>query len=102
MDYQINQGELINILSVATQIGIQKGLEASYKKSKYISQNQACKLLGRARLETLIKNGLLEPKYHGNGKTSTKLYDVSEVMKADASEKIVVRKVYESTKTITP
>jgi hypothetical protein len=96
MNYQISQEEFIKILSVATQIGFQKGLESSFSVPKYVSQNQAAKLLTRTRLENLVKQGKITPKINGNGKTSTKLYNLSELMVMDSSDKIIIQKGYES------
>ena len=98
MEYCISREELIQILAIATEMGFRKGLESLGEKCKYISHNQASKLLTRARLENFVKDGLIKPKINGNGKTSTKLYNVVELMLLDASNKIIIRKGYESKK----
>ena len=94
--YQIHRYEIVEMLNEAMNIGFRKGLERSGSVCKYMSKNKAYKYFTRERVDGWINGGMITPKYNGNGKTSTILLDVSELMILDASKNIVIRKGYES------
>ena len=94
LQYYLTPEELSKLLSMAAEIGVARGLETAGAKSKYISQNKAHRLFRRHRVEHWVADGLIQPKYTGNGKTSTIWYEYAQLLKLDASTDIIIRKGY--------
>ncbi|MDR0573031.1 MAG: hypothetical protein LBG96_03195 [Tannerella sp.] len=95
MDYQIAPEELEKILTIAVRIGAQKGLEEIGERPKYVSQNKAYKKFTKARVRNWVEDGRIKPVKNGNGKTSTVQYNFTRLMELDASDTIIIRKVYD-------
>jgi hypothetical protein len=97
MYYHITRDEAKELISISFQAGFQKCLENLGKGSKYITQNRAYKRFERRHVENWVNDGLLTAKPNGNGKTSTKFYELARLLELDASDKITIRKPYPST-----
>jgi hypothetical protein len=94
LQYYMTPEEAEKLLSRSVEIGFQRGLETAGVKSKYITQNKAYALFRRSRVEHWVQDGLIRPKYSGNGKTSTIWYEYAQLLKLDVSTAIVIRKGY--------
>ena len=80
------------ILLLGMNAGRQFMHEQMGKDSKYISQNKACKIYGKGRVQGWVEAGLLKRIHSGGGEGSTILYERAALMALDASNKIVFRK----------
>jgi hypothetical protein len=94
LDFYCTHKEMRDLLASAIEIGVQEGAKLLGKPPKAISQREAQKLFGHARVKTWITDALIAPKTLGNGKNSKKMFDYSELLKLSVSEKIKIRKPY--------
>jgi hypothetical protein len=92
LEYYCTKREIEDLLSCASKIGYIKGLGDVGKISKYISRNRAYKVFTKARIRRWVNEGLLLPKYSGNGKTSTIYYEYLKIVELDMSDEIKIRK----------
>jgi hypothetical protein len=97
-DLIISKREAEQLLTSAFQVGFQRGLETLGERPKYISQNRAFRMFKRSRVKNWVANGLIQPLPNGCGKTSTIQFELAKLMTLDASNRIVIRKAYVSTK----
>jgi len=95
-ELRISRKEMIELLSESFKVGFQKAAENSVKRTKYISQNKAYHDFKKSRVQNWVRDGLIAGKPNGNGKTSTVYFEYSKLMELDASDKIVIRKPYNS------
>jgi hypothetical protein len=100
MDIYYPRNEAVEIIAEGCRIGYQKGLEACGAVSKYLSQNKAYALFKCTRVRGWVRDGLIQPKYSGNGRSSTIYYEHARLLELDASDRIVIRKGYVPEKRI--
>ncbi len=92
--FQIRKVDLEFILQRANEMGRADMLFQSGNAPSVISQSRAYRQFVKSRVQNWVRDGRISPISNGNGKTSTVFYKLDELLKLDASDKVIIRKSY--------